>query len=299
MTITYGISLPTAEPQALVASGSSSEKDSYNFPVAPPAAWFEPMSINEPHGVRIDEDGRVYGYLCSWRANHISPQFNGQTAPRSPSNYAWFHVGEVITAEGNKVSTGVLTADSYHPDIRLDPDAVISHYDNTGCGVADVRVFEDNYGIQIAGSLRPDVTLAQARMLRASDFSPDWRPVKSKGLARRSLEMVAVMACNLSGFITNALVASGGEHADGVLPEGAVSPGETVIARDGEDEVIFMCGTAWSVDSRGEMSETDTGLVVPKPVLDHIEGLESRIDFLENSLKRVMAREMLSEVGIE
>lgn len=298
-TISYSITT-TPGSKALVASGRFGSSAKYNFPVAPPQAWFQKNNIQTPHGIRIDEDGRISGYVCSWNAEHVASEFSGRRPPKSDSNYAWFHIGAVITLEGETIKTGVLTADSYHPSLELNPSAVTSHYDHTGCGVADVVAHEDSYGIQLSGALRPEVTLAQARMLRASDYSPDWRPVSHKGRMGQSLEMVGIMACNMSGFITNALVASGSE-AKIVVPEGAFAAGETVVTTDDEDNVVFMCGTEWSVSStEGEeiYEQNGTGIEVPAEVLAHIEKLESRVEYLEGYLGREIALSKLEALGI-
>jgi hypothetical protein len=57
-----------------------------------------------------------------------------------------------------------------------------------------VRCGEDNFGIWMAGALRPDVEPLKIRALMASDVSGDWRRIGS------SLELVGVLAVNVPGF---------------------------------------------------------------------------------------------------
>jgi hypothetical protein len=89
--------------------------------------------------------------------------------------------------------------------------AAIAHYENTGSTVADVAAGEDEFGIWVAGALRPSVTAEQIRELRGGSLSGDWRNIKG------SLEMVAALAVNVPGFpvprIQASLAASGTQMA--------------------------------------------------------------------------------------
>jgi hypothetical protein len=124
--------------------------------------------------------------------------------PRSKSKYAYFHTGVVRTAEGKDVPVGQLTLAGGHASLHASAEQAAKHYDDTASAIADVHAGEDDYGIWVAGSLRPDVTEAQIRALRASAPSGDWRPIGG------SLELVAVCQVNVPGFpIARAMVASG------------------------------------------------------------------------------------------
>jgi hypothetical protein len=80
----------------------------------------------------------------------------------------------------------------------------VKHYDDTASALIDVAAGEDQYGIWVAGALRPEATPNQVRALRASAPSGDWRPINN------SLELVAVCQVNVPGFpIARTMVAGG------------------------------------------------------------------------------------------
>lgn len=193
----------------IVASGAG--------PTRPPAAWFtdpafEPgdgrlVEILDRRGMRaqggkwacpitVTDDGRVYGHLAPWDVCHIG-QPGCVTAPHSAVDYAHFKRGQhVVTAEGDQIRVGTLTCDANHASLSRSttPTAAMAHYDNTATAVADVNVGEDEFGIWVAGAIRPDATDAQIRKLRASGISGDWRALGGQ------LELVAALAVPVPGF---------------------------------------------------------------------------------------------------
>jgi hypothetical protein len=130
------------------------------------------------------------------------------TPPHSKANYKHFCTGDLRTAEGTDVRVGRLTLTGGHADINLSADAARDHYADTRSAFADVACGEDAFGIWVAGALRPDVTAAQVRAVRASDPSGDWRKING------NLELVGVCAVNTAGFpVARSLVASGEAYA--------------------------------------------------------------------------------------
>lgn len=200
----------------LVASGG---------PAAPPTAWFSDPNFTEGDGrlveildrrgqralagkfacpLTVTDDGRVYGHLAPWDVCHIGKP-GCVTAPSSDSDYAYFKRGQhVITAEGEQIRVGTITVDAGHADVKAGSAAAMAHYDNIATAVADVNCGEDDYGIWVAGAIRPTATPAQVAALRASSISGDWR-----GLGG-SLELVAALAVPVPGF-PHAVVADGHE----------------------------------------------------------------------------------------
>ena len=184
-------------------------------PLAPPAAWFEDPQLSEPTALQITSEGRVYGHLAVWDACHIAHPQECVSPPSSPSGYAYFHTGALLTAEGTEVAIGHLTMDTGHAADQDSAMAALAHYDNSGTVGADIRVGEDAYGIWVAGGVRPGVSDEKLRSLRAAPISGDWRRLQG------SLELVAALAVNVPGFAvprphgrrqngnTVALVASG------------------------------------------------------------------------------------------
>jgi hypothetical protein len=184
---------------ALTASGFLS----HPIPVTPPETWFMNPKLDKATPLMIDDSGRVYGHIAAWHVNHIGMP-NATKPPRSRSNYSYFHTGVCRTDTGKDMPVGQLTLAGGHASLRADAAQAAKHYDDTASAIADVHAGEDRYGIWVAGALRPEVTEAQIRALRASAPSGDWRPIGG------SLELVAVCQVNVPGFpIARAMVASG------------------------------------------------------------------------------------------
>src|SRR4030095_12859119 len=171
-------------------------------PMIPPKSWFRDPGLKQATPLTIDDDGKVYGHVASWQTSHIG-MGRGVKPPRSASQYAYFRTGVLRTDEGD-VQVGQLTLAGGHASLHASADEAIKHYDDTNSAVADVVAGEDQYGIWVAGALRPDVTPSQIRAFRASSPSGDWRPINGR------LELVAVCQVNVPGFpIARAITASG------------------------------------------------------------------------------------------
>jgi len=185
--------------EALIASGFLESQ----IPVTPPTEWFKNPGLTKPTPITVDPNGRIYGHIAAWHVNHIGMP-RSTRPPRSKSNYSYFHTGVVRTADGVDVPVGQLTLAGGHAPLQADAVSAAKHYDDTASAIADVHAGEDQYGIYVCGSLRPDATEMQIRALRASAPSGDWRPING------SLELVAVCQVNVPGFpIARAMVASG------------------------------------------------------------------------------------------
>jgi hypothetical protein len=214
MTFEECASCDTEGTDVLVAAGG---------PVRPPAEWFENPRFEEGDGrlqeiyakrgqtqfacpLTVTADGRVFGHIAPWGVCHIG--FGGKciTPPRSQTDYAHFKRGEVLTANGEFVRAGVITADTGHAGLSLGASGAMSHYDDTGTVTAFVNAGEDEYGIWVAGSIDPDATESQVTRLRACGVSGDWR----------NRELVAALSVPTPGYPLarvrgrqEALVASG------------------------------------------------------------------------------------------
>lgn len=187
--------VPCANGQPLTAGGG---------PQFPTANWFSDPKLTGPTPLTDEDSGRLYGHLALWGVCHTGFSGTCVMAPRSKTNYALFRTGAVKTAEGEIVATGPITIDTGHANIRDSQLAAMRHYDHTGTVVADVVIGEDEYGIWVAGALRPDATEAQVHRLRGSALSGDWRQWGG------NLELIAALAVNTPGFpVTRQIVASG------------------------------------------------------------------------------------------
>lgn len=173
-------------PEALVASVSA--------PLEPPVEWFYEPELPELTTLTITDDGRIYGHAAPWDTCHIGIPGVCQTAPRSHSDYAYFHLKEVECETGEKISCGTLTFGTGHAGRGLGRIDAAAHYDNTGTAVADIVCGEDDHGIFYTGALRPDLDEKTIRALRGAAVSGDWRNVNG------DLEFVALLAVNVPGF---------------------------------------------------------------------------------------------------
>lgn len=218
-------------------------------PPQPPLGWFANPKLDGPTPLTITKDGHVFGHAATWGTCHTGRPGSCLTPPRSPSNYAYFTTGSVLTAGGESVPTGPITLGTGHAGLQLGSTATAAHYDNTGTGIADVRAGEDAYGIWIAGAVRPGVDDDRLRTLRASALSGDWRAVGGK------LELIALLAVNTPGFPIPRARASFADESDALS---LVAAG--VIAEDDQQEEFAMetkMGTGGHLDKDPDHDHND------------------------------------------
>lgn len=188
-------------------------------PLAPPDEWFTDPGFNQVTPLTIDDDGRVYGHLAPWQVCHTGMPADCTTAPKSQTGYAHFHVGEVVTASGQRLPIGKITLGTGHAGPGAGWRAAAAHYDNTGSVVAVVRAGQDRFGIWLAGSLVPEVTPLDVVKLRRSPLSGDWRRIGA------GLELVAALAVNVPGFsIPRPRAGMAGRIQASLVAAGALSP---------------------------------------------------------------------------
>lgn len=181
-------------PAAVAASGAGTIDLT-----APPAAWFQAPTFDAPTPLTITADGQVYGHVAAWGTCHISnPEGAGvcTTPPHSHISYRNFQVGEVLCDDGTPVATGALTWGAEHAPLNLNLPQARDYYAHSAYGWADVATGEDDHGVWVAGAIRPTVSAADLRVLRALAASGDWR----YDPATRNLELCAVLAVNVPGF---------------------------------------------------------------------------------------------------
>lgn len=188
------------DQDALVASAALAQ---------PPASWFENPQLQGITPLTITDEGRIYGHLATWGVCHIgNPLGQGVCveAPKSCTDYSYFHTGAVKADTGDIIPVGQITMTTGHAGGKAGVNSTLAHYDNTGTAVADVRAGEDAHGIWVSGAIRSNLTPDQLRELRAAPLSGDWREVAG------NLELVAALSVNVPGFPIprpQGLVASG------------------------------------------------------------------------------------------
>jgi hypothetical protein len=171
--------------RALVAAGG---------PERPPRAWFADPLLEGPTPLTVTDDGRVFGHAALWGTCHIGREGVCLTPPRSEAEYAYFRTGEITTDDGDTVPVGQITVGTGHAALSAGARDAAAHYDHTGTAVGDVAAGEDEWGVWLAGAIRPGASEEAVRVLRASAISGDWRKIGG------NLELVAALAVNVPGF---------------------------------------------------------------------------------------------------
>jgi hypothetical protein len=191
------------------------------------AELFSDPQFDAPTLPHMTEDGRIQGHLAAFNVCHIGIQDRCVMAPRSQTDYAWFHTAPPVKTDKGMVKVGRLTVGGGHAGPRLSPAATISHYDDAGTCFALVHVGEDEHGIWFSGVPSPSATPEQIAKGLAAPLSGDWRNVGG------NLELVAALSVNTPGFpiiasgatddsdVPLALVASLGPCAGEDAPQGS------------------------------------------------------------------------------
>jgi hypothetical protein len=189
-------------------------------PVKPPYDWFKDPYLSELTPLTITKEGRVYGHLADWDGCHTG--FQGVCVPpfRSMSDYAFFNVGEIETAEGELVPCGKLMfcmdGNGHAPtDEYLGYEEIQQYYDDATKVGAFVRAGADKFGTWLAGSLRPGLSELEIQHLRTHPPSGDWRPIKNG-----PSDLVAAFSVPIPGFPIargRALVASAGGEITAII----------------------------------------------------------------------------------
>ena len=173
--------------------------------------------------------GEVFGHGGYWSQCHVGYRDACVSPPASATGYAHFHVGAVLTSDAGVLATGALVIGTDHAARHLRADAARDHYANTGLAWADVRAVDGVYGPWFSGSVRPDVTEAELRVIQASAMSGDWRRLGGH------LEMIGLLSVNTPGFplVREVVLASGERHPV------AATPRRSVFFRDGIQETLL------------------------------------------------------------
>lgn len=213
----------TIATEALVASAAGPDQE------APPLSYFQPRPMEDPEPFAVgtpDAHGiiPVYGLVAQDGTCHIGNSRRCIPVPKS-NDFRSFYTGKsVTTREGTRVPTGPIVLDTVHPNLMAQASDAQAFYAKTGCAVADVALYRNEHGIVAAGVMRPGATKSDIRILQASDISPDWRPIK------REHKLVALLACNASGFLVEGIAASAGNFRPWGLYDGATGEVGALVA---------------------------------------------------------------------
>jgi len=167
-------------------------------PIAPPMDWF---FTPEPPGkfpLTVMDDGRIMGHLATWDQCHHGFLNECVLAKPSRSSYAFFHVGQLKTKEGESVDVGRIvvgeTETSGHASVDLSRIDATRHYDKSALVGAFVRAVDGQYGIWLSGVVRSDCPAERVRDMLANPPSGDWR------LENGWLELIAALSVPVAGF---------------------------------------------------------------------------------------------------
>ena len=175
------------------------------IPLYPPTEWFTPPTgMPKDAGCIVEDDGRVYGYLCHWGAILMDGSSERWTPPRSKNEYAYAHTGDTVCADQSIVKTANLGGDMGHaPTGSGDLAKLQEFYSNTQTQLARVRYGEDANGVWFAGSLWPTVNELDIARLRASARSGHWAVLgdwRDPHTGRNGYELVGACLVNVPGL---------------------------------------------------------------------------------------------------
>ena len=176
-------------------------------PVDPPRAWFDRPTFARYTPLHFGDDGRVIGHVAAWDSCHLSFPDQCVPPPRSATDYAYFHVGEVRCSNGERVAVGHIALKGGHAPLGVSPSQAQAHYDDTRSCIADVVAGEDRFGVFVVGALRPNARPEDVRAAMASGVSGDWRRIGA------SMELIHLSSVNVPGFNNGAPRASIRESA--------------------------------------------------------------------------------------
>lgn len=178
----------TSRPLELVADETPAEGDevaasnvaaliaSVATETRPEVIAFDLPKLAGPTPITFDtKTGRVFGHIATWKTCHVGYADVCVTAPKDEGGaYAWFNRYPVETEDGGTVWAGRITVGGRHAGLSLSASSAMAAYD-TKTVAADVRAYEDEFGIVVAGTLRPGLDATTLAVLNRRKVSGDWR----------------------------------------------------------------------------------------------------------------------------
>lgn len=282
---------PTAEDAVAASAAAVLER--------PPVAWFdEPDDLPDldAPGSRlpvVTDEGRVFGYLCSWEDCHISFPNYCQTPWRSAASYAYFRASAVdgVDEAGAVVSipAGALAVQGGHfpttgEQARQWQNAQ-AHYDDPTTCAAYVAVGENEHGVWFSGALRPTATPEQVATLRRHQLSGDWRRIGGH------MELVGMCSVNVPGFVREVALAASGAPGSEMEPVAAVIGGNAVAASGACCDACAASGSSCSHGAPSTSARSLTATAIDGRVRTTEEQLAMLLDVLGPEVRdRLRAR---------
>lgn len=164
---------PPFENTPLVAAGWT-----VTIPDLAPEGWFDEPVDMSPHGeIRVNEDGRLWGYLAPASVSHRSFPGKHVRVPMGNVDYSGWQNKAWPVAEGHKIYVGVITMDCGHASTNPGDRSYThrrEHYDNSCSIAAHARIGENRHGVWVAGALAPWLDGERLGKIMSCSLSGDW-----------------------------------------------------------------------------------------------------------------------------
>lgn len=206
------------EPEPTMVSGRSIAASGrvevlHPYPVEPPKDWFARREFDCATPIVVTAEGQIHGHAVDWQTAHTASTSYGRKALRAPhcvERNQRFLNRNTLCDDGSLVATGPIYMDCSHTVMSLPGAMVQDAMAHSGMAIADVAVYEDFHGLQVAGAVRPSATRLQVRVLRGnSDLSPHWAPAAHFGHRGGGHVLLGLVAVNESGLPVRGIAASG------------------------------------------------------------------------------------------
>lgn len=237
----------------LVASGADVTELPV-IPVNPPADWFALDEMESPVPFTVFPNGRCYGLVAQFGTCHIGNRGKCVEVPRSSNNYGYYRNKHTLSAEGAMIATGPVIMDTVHPSLKYKASDTQAFYAHNGCAIADVALYENEFGIVACGAVRPSATPEEVRRFRGSAISGDWRKINGK------LELVGLLSVNVPGFPIEAMVASGADEVIETMEarglyNSVTDEMESLVAAGAISDECTTCGSSVDGDAMVAIAE--------------------------------------------
>lgn len=143
-------------------------------PATKPTAWYEKQNLDRYTPMSISPEGQITGHIAGWNACHRGFQ-QKCVKPQYQTTFDDFHTGWTHLDNGEKLRTGVVTHIEGHMRTAEDYDRLAS---DPMAQLGTARLYADKWGIQVSGSVHPDVSPEQCARSEAGAPSGDWRGPK-------------------------------------------------------------------------------------------------------------------------
>lgn len=228
-------------------------------PAAPPRHFLERTEFPGITPLTVfDQDPEtglypVAGHLADWTTCHVGIPGTCTRAPRSPSNYAYFHVGEVETAEGDRLPIGKIMLGTKHAGLQASRMEATQHYDDNGQVGVIGRASDGEHGIWFSGYAKPGISEGHLEELRQNPPSGDWRNVNG------ALELVAACCVPVPGFPIPRAEASVTASADQLVITSLIASSGVIVPETKVREALIAAGCgcegSWADEALDELAD--------------------------------------------